>query len=89
MSRRRYSGEDVDDHVDSVHDEDVQRAIDDKVEAASMQDAFIEGQRAGRLGLASSLNPWQHNTREYAEWERGRSGVIGAALNDSQMRRYG
>lgn len=53
-------------------------------EVLSMQDALVEGQRAGQLGLSASLNPNQAGTPEYAEWERGRSCVIGARLNSTR-----
>lgn len=53
-------------------------------EELSLQDAFIEGQRAGVAFRSASLNPFQHDTREHAEWERGRSCVIGARLNSKR-----
>lgn len=53
-------------------------------EVLSMHDALVEGQRAGQLGLSASLNPNQASTPEYAEWERGRSCVIGARLNSQR-----
>lgn len=39
------------------------------------QEAFFEGQRAGRLHLAAGLNPHPNSTAQYSEWERGRSTV--------------
>lgn len=56
-------------------------------EQLSLQDAFMEGQRAGQLGLSSALNPWQHGSAQHAQWERARMGVIGAALNKAFIRR--
>lgn len=93
MSASRYEGEDDGDYVDRATDEAIQREVDDKTEAKrrasgisaeelSLQDAFIEGQRAGHLNLAASLNPWQAGTVHHAEWERGRSCVIGAFLSN-------
>lgn len=97
MSRLRYEGEDVDDAADRLYAEDVQREMDDKREAEqkrmasgaspeilSLQEAFLEGQRAGQMSLGASLNPNQYSTPEYDEWERGRSGVIGARLNSQR-----
>lgn len=46
----------------------------------SLQDALLEGQRAGARGLPASLNPNQDNTPEHAEWERGRMAAIGQHL---------
>lgn len=56
-------------------------AADVTPEELSMQDAFIEGQRAGHLGLGAGMNPYQHGCFEHDEWERARSCVIGAFLN--------
>lgn len=86
---RRYGGEDADDFQDRVTDAAIQREVDDKRNASgispeilSMQDAHIEGQRAGHLGLSASLNPYQAGCPEHDEWERARSCVIGAYLNN-------
>ena len=35
-------------------------------------DAFIDGRKAGCLGLPVSLNPFEHDPAAAAEWERGR-----------------
>lgn len=51
-------------------------------EELSLQDAFIEGQRAGHLGLAGGLNPYQTGCLEHDEWERARTSVIGAFLSN-------
>lgn len=85
--------ENPDDRADELHDAKVQREVDAETEAnmkrnaagispevLSLQDAFAEGARAGNMGTASSLNPYQHNTPEHAEWERGRMGAIGYKL---------
>lgn len=86
---RRYSDEDPDDFQDRVTDEAIQNDVDDKRNASgispeilSMQDAHTEGQRAGHLGLSASLNPYQAGCPEHDEWERARSCVIGAYLNN-------
>jgi hypothetical protein len=87
---RVYPGEDFDDAADRIADESVQREIDDGAEAKraasgmspeqlSMQDAFIEGARAGRMGFGASLNPYQDSAPEHNEWNRGRLSAIGQA----------
>lgn len=48
-------------------------------EELSMQDAFMEGMRAGGNSLSPSLNPYQDNTPEHREWERGRQGAAAVA----------
>lgn len=94
---RRYPGEDVYDHEDRVTAEAIQNDMDASMEAKraaagispealSLQDAFIEGQRAGHLGLSAGLNPYQTGCLEHHEWERARSCVIGAFLNGSLRR---
>lgn len=86
----RYRDESFDDACDRMTDEDIQRQVDDgkrnasqtSPEVLSLQDAYIEGQRAGHLSLSASLNPYQNGCAEHDEWERGRSCVIGAFLNN-------
>jgi hypothetical protein len=51
-------------------------------EELSLQDAAMEGHRAGRLGLSASLNPYQSGCAEHAAWEVGRNCAIGAYLNN-------
>lgn len=46
----------------------------------SIQDAFQEGQRAGMLALSPSLNPYQDDTPEHAEWERARLAALAYRL---------
>lgn len=103
MSRRRYEGEDYGDHEDRAFADHRQQLVDDEAEAReieakrnasgisaeilSLQEAFLEGQRAGQMGLAAGLNPYQAGIPEHAEWERGRSAVIGARLNSNINRR--
>lgn len=96
---RPYEGEDFDDHVDRVTDEAIQQEVDDRVEAEeeakrraagysaellSLQEALIEGQRAGMRLSSPSLNPYQHETPEHAEWERGRAAVISGYHNPNR-----
>lgn len=45
-------------------------------EQLSLQDAYIEGSRAGGLGLSPSLNPFQDSVAEHGEWERGRRNAL-------------
>lgn len=66
---------------DEMYERERQRKLDEEIEAAALQDAFMDGQRAGQLGLSAGLNPWQRGTGQSSEWERGRSAVIGARLN--------
>jgi ribosome modulation factor len=53
---------------DDAHDYFVQRDLDN---AAALQDAYLEGAKAGRQGLSASLNPWQDYTEHHAAWQRG------------------
>lgn len=50
-----------------------------KVSAAelSLMDAAIDGSKAGQRGLSASLNPYQDDTPEHAEWERCRLQALG------------
>lgn len=48
-------------------------------EELSLQDAFMEGMRAGGMQLSPSLNPYQDSTPEHAAWERGRQGAASIA----------
>lgn len=38
----------------------------------SLEQALTEGMHAGLTNRAASLNPYQSETPEHAEWERGR-----------------
>lgn len=49
-------------------------------EELAMLNALYEGQRAGSLGLAAGLNPYNPGTPEHQEWERARSTVIAVRL---------
>jgi len=50
-------------------------------EQLSLQEAFSAGQRAAGFSHGASMNPYQDFTHEHAEWERGRIGASGAAVN--------
>lgn len=53
-------------------------------EQLSIQDAYIEGQRAGANGLAAGLNPYQHpGLPEWQAWERGRNAAEAYRTNRS------
>ena len=41
----------------------------------SLEQALTEGMHAGLMNRAASLNPYQSDTPEYAEWERGRAAA--------------
>lgn len=52
------------------------------IEELSLQDAFMEGQRAGGIGTAAGCNPFVDATLpQYQEWERGRSSAIAYKLS--------
>lgn len=85
------------DGAERKYDDEVQRQVDDQWEAEakrasagispeilSLQEAFLEGQRAGARGNGASLNPFQDDTPEHGEWNRGRLSAIGAALNNGR-----
>lgn len=44
---------------------------------AAVQDAYMEGQRAGHLAHERGQNPWPEGTPERDAWERGRIAVVG------------
>ena len=56
-------------------------------EELSLIEAFSDGCRAGNRGSSPSLNPYDHGTREHAEWERGRFQTLGARLYASLPKR--
>lgn len=49
-------------------------------EELSLIDAGNEGRKAGMLGTAAALNPFDHGTPEHQEWERQRMAAIAARL---------
>lgn len=51
-------------------------------EQLSLQDARIEGAKAGRMGHGPYSNPYQDFTPEHAEWEKSRHAAIGQKLNN-------
>lgn len=67
---------------DEAYERVVQRQLDDEAEAKrrasgyspeqlSLEEAFVEGARAGNAELAPSLNPYQDFCQEHGEWLRG------------------
>lgn len=82
---------------DLMRDERIQREADDaraaeialkrnaagiSAEELSLQDAFMEGQRAGQIGTAAGCNPFVEPTLpQYREWERGRSSAVAYKLS--------
>lgn len=51
-----------------------------EMEKASLVDAFIDGQHAGKLLLPPALNPFQDHTPEHDAWERGRQGAVNVQM---------
>lgn len=49
-------------------------------EELSLQDAAIDGARAGQRGTAASLNPYDHTTPEHNAWEDARRQAIAQQL---------
>lgn len=50
-------------------------------EELALQDAFMEGQRAGARGHSAGLNPFSDpRSSEFQEWERGRNAAEGMRL---------
>lgn len=72
------------DYRDSVQEEiDSKKAYSGlSPEELSLQDAAIEGRRAGHLGLSAGLNPYQCGCPEHEAWENARTCVIGAWLSN-------
>ncbi len=77
---------------DYAHDGEVQREVDEEAdkrrasgfspEELSIQDAYMEGQRACSLGTAAGLNPYvEPGSPHYQAWERGRSAAEGYRRN--------
>lgn len=50
----------------------------------SLQDAFAQGQRAASFSHGATMNPFQAETPEHAEWERGRMGALGMQANPTR-----
>ena len=72
---------------DEAHERVDQRERDDAAEKRrasgfspellSLQDALMEGMRAGNIGAAAGLNPYSDPlSPEYKEWERGRFAAM-------------
>lgn len=61
---------------------DKRRAAGFSPEQLSIQDAYMEGQRAGSLQTAAGLNPFSDPASpHYQAWERGRSAAEGYRRN--------
>lgn len=82
----------TDERADDAYALTKQREIDDEAdkrrasgcspEELSLQDAFMEGQRAGSLGTASALNPFSDpDSPHHQAWERGRNAAEGYRRN--------
>lgn len=52
-------------------------------EELSLQDAAIEGAKAGQMGFGASLNPYQDNTPEHREWDEKRMQALASRLAGS------
>lgn len=52
-------------------------------EELSMQDAAIEGARAGHRGTAAALNPYDHGQPEHKAWDDARLQAIATSLAGS------
>ena len=84
----RYVQEIMDDEVEAREEEARRNAAKRaasgiSAELLSLQQAFVEGQRAGMLGLTAGLNPYDHAEPESEEWERARAAIISARLRYS------
>lgn len=83
----RLSRDEQDEKDEMDYRDDVQRTLDDEVEAKraafglspeqlSIQDAYAEGARAGTNGVRAGANPWKDiHCPQYAAWERGRAAA--------------
>jgi hypothetical protein len=79
----RYCRPDMD--GDRYHYEDTMTRTASGIspEELFIQDAYMEGQRAGHQGLAAGLNPFNNpKSPEAQAWERGRSAVEAMRLAD-------
>lgn len=52
-------------------------------DAMSLQDAALQGQRAGEMGFGGSMNPFQDFAPEHAVWERARLNAVALRLDVS------
>ncbi len=50
------------------------------VDELSLQDARIDGADAGRRGTSAALNPYDHETKEHAEWNKHRMLALAQSL---------
>lgn len=89
----RLSRDERDELAERDYRDDVQRQVDDaeakraasgiSPEVLSLMDAAAAGRKAGMYGHGASMNPYDHATPEYAEWDRQRLAVIGYRLASS------
>lgn len=88
MSSRVTIDDMTDERADDAYELHRQREVDEAAdkrrasglspEELSIQDAYMEGQRAGALGTAAALNPFSDpGLPQYKAWERGRSAAEG------------
>lgn len=82
----------IDERADDAYGLTKQRELDDEAdkrrasgcspEELAIQDAYMEGQRAGSLQTAAGLNPYTDPASpHYQAWERGRSAAEGYRRN--------
>lgn len=82
----------LDELADEAYELSRQREVDEEAdkrrasgfspEELSLQDAYMEGQRAGSLQTAAGLNPFSDPASpHYQAWERGRSAAEGYRRN--------
>lgn len=82
----------IDERADDAYELYRQREVDEEAdkrrasgyspEQLSIQDAYMEGQRAGSIGTSAGLNPYcDPSSTHYQAWERGRSAAEGYRRN--------
>lgn len=92
MTRILTADDFLDEQADNAYELYRQREVDEAAdkrrasgyspEELSLQDAYMEGQRAGSLGTAAGLNPYSDpGSSHYQAWERGRSAAEGYRRN--------
>lgn len=92
MSKILTADDFLDEQADEAYELYRQRQVDEAAdkrrasgyspEELSLQDAYMEGQRAGSLGTAAGLNPYcDPGSPHYQAWERGRSAAEGYRRN--------
>lgn len=92
MSKILTADDFLDEQADEAYELYRQREVDEEAdkrraagfspEELSIQDAYMEGQRAGSLGTASALNPFSDpGSPHHQAWERGRNAAEGYRRN--------